>query len=69
MIASTEPLTAGFAITDANDPRARYFIALRRRFGQFLHDASASLRGRGEENTVDAVSMLVSRRPALCTVW
>ena len=59
MIASVEPLNAGFAISDPDDPRAVYFTALRERFGKFLHEASTSFRQQGEENTVDAVSMLV----------
>ncbi|KZV77572.1 hypothetical protein PENSPDRAFT_621096 [Peniophora sp. CONT] len=59
MIAGIEPLNAGFAINDPKDPRAVYYNGLRRRFGAFLHDASVSLRQQGEENTVDAVSVLL----------
>ncbi|KAI0034951.1 hypothetical protein K488DRAFT_76958 [Vararia minispora EC-137] len=59
MIAFAEPLNAGFAINDPEDPRAKYYTELRRQFGRFLHEASVSLRHQGEENTVDAVSMLV----------
>lgn len=59
LIASIEPVNAGFAINDPKDPRAVYYTELRRRFGAFLHDASVSLRQQGEENTVDAVSMLL----------
>ncbi|KAI0001825.1 hypothetical protein BJV77DRAFT_16959 [Russula vinacea] len=59
MIASIEPLSSGFAITDHQDSRAQYYLALRQRFGKFLHEASVSLRQQGEENTVDAVHALI----------
>ncbi|KAH9982676.1 hypothetical protein BGW80DRAFT_1433981 [Lactifluus volemus] len=59
MIASIEPLESGFAITDPQDPRAEYYVALRQRFGKLLHEASVSLRQQGEENTVDAVHALI----------
>jgi proteasome activator subunit 4 len=59
MIASIEPVNSGFAITDHQDPRAQYYLALRERFGKLLHKASVSLRQQGEENTVDAVHTLV----------
>ena len=59
MIASIEPINSGFVITDTEDPRYQYLSAVRRRFGKFLHSASVSLRQQGEENTVDAVQMLV----------
>jgi hypothetical protein len=59
MIAAMEPLNAGFCLTDPSDVRHRYITNLRCRYGQFLHKASASLRQQGEENTVDAVHMLV----------
>jgi proteasome activator subunit 4 len=64
MIASMEPLNAGFCITDPNDARHQYITYLRRSYGQFLHKASVSLRQQGEENTVDAVQMLVSSSSA-----
>ncbi len=60
MIASIEPINSGVAITDLQDPRAQYYLALRQRFGKLLHEASVSLRQQGEENTVDAVHALVS---------
>ena len=60
MIAAMEPLNAGFCLTDPNDERHQYITSLRRRYGQLLHKASATLRQQGEENTVDAVHMLVS---------
>ena len=60
MIAAMEPLNAGFCLTDPSDARHQYITNLRARFGEFLHKASASLRRQGEENTVDAVHMLVS---------
>ncbi|KAJ3973169.1 hypothetical protein EV361DRAFT_980091 [Lentinula raphanica] len=59
MIAALEPLNAGFCLTDSNDPRHQYMSKLRSRFGEFLHKASVSLRQQGEENTVDAVHMLL----------
>jgi proteasome activator subunit 4 len=65
MIASIEPINSGFAITDYQDPRAQYYLALRQRFGKLLHEASVSLRQQGEENTVDSVYALVSWLPSL----
>jgi proteasome activator subunit 4 len=59
MIASIEPLSSGFCLTDPNDLRYQYITSVRQRFGRFLHSASVSLRQQGEENTVDAVHMLV----------
>lgn len=59
MIASVEPVNAGFCIKDPNDSRFQYVKGLRHRFGAFLHNASVALRQQGEENTVDAVDMLV----------
>jgi proteasome activator subunit 4 len=60
MIAHVEPLNSGFPLTDPNDPRYKYYTSLRHRFGQFLHRASTSLLHEGEQNTVDAVMVLVS---------
>ncbi|KAH7880399.1 uncharacterized protein C8R40DRAFT_1165366 [Lentinula edodes] len=59
MLASLEALNAGFCLTDPSDPRHQYMSGLRWRFGEFLHRASVSLRQQGEENTVDAVHMLL----------
>ena len=59
MIASVEPINSGFVITDPEDPRYKYLLGVKHRFGRFLHSASVSLRQQGEENTVDAVQMLV----------
>lgn len=59
MIAMIEPLNAGFALSDPTDPRHQYITKLRQRFGTFLCKASNELRRQGEENTVDAVQMLV----------
>ncbi|KAJ4489583.1 hypothetical protein C8J55DRAFT_557490 [Lentinula edodes] len=59
MLASLEALNAGFCLTDPSDPRHQYMSGLRWRFGDFLHRASVSLRQQGEENTVDAVHMLL----------
>lgn len=59
MIASVLPLNASFVLTDVDDPRYQYVMRVRQRFGHFLHDASVSLRQQGEENTVDAVQVLV----------
>jgi hypothetical protein len=68
MIASIEPLSSGFAISDSQDPRARYYLSLRQRFGTLLHDASVSLRRQGEENTVDAVHTLVRWPPQVSPI-
>ncbi|KAG6902315.1 hypothetical protein C0995_001694 [Termitomyces sp. Mi166 len=59
MIASISPIASGFCLTDPEDPRYRYVSSLRNRFGMFLHRASVSLQQQGEENTVDAVDMLI----------
>jgi len=60
MIASVESLASGFCLTDPQDARYKYIAGLRRRFGEFLHAVSVSLQKQGEENTVDAVQMLIS---------
>jgi proteasome activator subunit 4 len=60
MIANIESIKSGFCLTDIADPRYQYTTSLKRRFGIFLHTASVNLRQQGEENTVDAVDMLVS---------
>lgn len=60
MIAVMEPLNSCFVLTDPDDARYQYVSKLRRSYGEFLHKASLSLRQQGEENTVDAVYMLVS---------
>lgn len=59
MIAIADPLASGFCLDDPNDLRHEYVVNLRRRYGEFLHEASISLLQQGEENTVDAVHMLV----------
>ncbi|KAF7306649.1 Membrane protein [Mycena indigotica] len=59
MIGVIEPIESGFVLTDPTDPRYAYISSLRRRFGEFLHNASRSLTQQGEENTVDAVEMLL----------
>lgn len=59
MIASIEPLNAGYPLHDPSDPRHQYMTRLRQRFGEFLHKSSVSLRQQGEENTLDAVHALV----------
>jgi proteasome activator subunit 4 len=59
MIGILEPVAACFALNDPADPRHQYITGLRNRFGHFLHKASESLQQQGEENTVDAVVMLV----------
>jgi hypothetical protein len=60
MIASVPPLDSGFILTDPSDPRYKFITGLKHRFGEFLHNASVSLRSQGEENTLDAVQMLVN---------
>lgn len=59
MLASIKPMNCGFQLTDPSDPRYQYLGRLKARFGEFLHNASVSLRQQGEENTVDAVQILV----------
>jgi len=61
MIASIDPVGSGFCLTESTDPRYEYMSSLRRRFGEFLHRASVSLRHKGEENTLDAVHILASQ--------
>ncbi len=63
MIGKITPIESAFCLTDVNDSRYQFVLSLRQRFGRFLHDASISLREQGEENTVDAVLMLVSLSP------
>jgi proteasome activator subunit 4 len=65
MIASIESVKSGFCLTDITDHRYQYIASLKHRFGIFLHNASANLRQQGEENTVDAVEILVSAGPRL----
>lgn len=59
MIAHCEPLQSCFVLTDPQDPRYKFVTGLRHRFGRFLRNASDSLRKQGEENTIDAVHVLV----------
>ncbi|KAH8835425.1 hypothetical protein DL96DRAFT_1702409 [Flagelloscypha sp. PMI_526] len=59
MIASCPPIRAGFCLTDPRDSRYQYIQKLRVEFGEFLHEASVNLLSQGQENTVDAVQMLV----------
>ena len=59
MIASVEPLSAGFALADPKDPRHQYLTSLKQRFGALLCKASTSMRTQSEENVLDAVHMLV----------
>ncbi|KAL0950828.1 hypothetical protein HGRIS_007590 [Hohenbuehelia grisea] len=59
MVANLDSVESNFCLSDPSDPRHQYMTSLRQRFGTFLHNASVSLRQQGEENTVDAVSMLV----------
>ena len=59
MIAPVDPLNAGFCLTDPGDERYQYITRLKSTFGEFLHRASLALRDQWEENTVDAVQMLV----------
>jgi len=61
MIAHVDPVNSCFCLTDASRPNYIFITNLRKRFGHFLHSASVSLRQQGEENTVDAVQILVSK--------
>ncbi|KAF8898398.1 hypothetical protein BD779DRAFT_1607219 [Infundibulicybe gibba] len=47
------------ATANMTNPRHQYITSLKRQFGNLLHKASVSLRQQGEENTLDAVHMLV----------
>ncbi|KAH7104159.1 hypothetical protein BKA62DRAFT_635182 [Auriculariales sp. MPI-PUGE-AT-0066] len=58
-IANIDPVESGFVLTNIADPRYQRVADLRQRFGQFLHSASQCLLSQGEENTVDAVVMLI----------
>ncbi|KAG8888929.1 hypothetical protein FRB98_006471 [Tulasnella sp. 332] len=57
-IATVKSIESGFALNDKNDIRYRQVAKLRERISRFLHKASASLRNKGDENTVPAVLML-----------
>ncbi|KAG8874746.1 hypothetical protein FRB97_005668 [Tulasnella sp. 331] len=59
-IATVKSIESGFALNDKNDIRYRQVAKLRERISRFLHKASASLRNKGDENTVPAVLMLIS---------
>ncbi|KAH8120571.1 ARM repeat-containing protein [Phellopilus nigrolimitatus] len=59
MIGHVDALKSCFVLTDPTDPRHKYLTGLRRRFGIFLRKASSSLRQQGEENTIDAVHILI----------
>ncbi|KAF9014988.1 hypothetical protein BDQ17DRAFT_1418116 [Cyathus striatus] len=72
MIATIEPLASGFSLRNSEDPRYQYISNLHQRFGNFLHDASVALRQQGDQNTVDAVQILVYdgvRRRALPVLY
>ncbi|KZW02065.1 hypothetical protein EXIGLDRAFT_736784 [Exidia glandulosa HHB12029] len=58
-IATVEPLESGFVLKNPEDPRYQKVYQMRQRFGNFLHRASTCLLRQGEENTVDAVQMLI----------
>jgi hypothetical protein len=68
MIASGEPISCGFPLSGPDDPRFQKFLTYRRRFSDFLLSASKVLRNQGEENTVDAILMLVSRSISRATL-
>ncbi|KAG9025662.1 hypothetical protein FRB95_009933 [Tulasnella sp. JGI-2019a] len=59
-IANVASIQAGFALDDPKDPRYQQVSNLRGRIGLFLHQASLSLRNKGDENTVPAVLILIS---------
>ena len=59
MIGRSLPLASCFVLTDEKDSRYQYLAGIRRKFGSLLKAASSSLRQQGEENTVDAVYLLV----------
>ena len=68
MIGTIKPIGAAFCLTDPADSQYQLVLSLKQRFARFLHNASISLREQGEENTVDAVLMLVSFLPTTYTV-
>lgn len=59
MVASGAGVACGYPLNDDNDPRRQKLMKYRRRFANFLISASRVLRQQGEENTVDAILMLV----------
>lgn len=59
-IASVKPLRSGFVFDNLADPRYQSINLLKQRFGSFLHTASVRLAVDGDENSVDAILMLVS---------
>ena len=63
MIGTIHPIGSAFCLTDPTDSRYQIALLLKQRFARFLHNASISLREQGEENTVDAVLILVSFSP------
>lgn len=58
-IASVKPVKSGFVFDSPSDPRYTLVSGLRDRFARFLHSASEKLVDEGDENTVDAILMLI----------
>ncbi|KZT40114.1 hypothetical protein SISSUDRAFT_983884 [Sistotremastrum suecicum HHB10207 ss-3] len=58
-IAEIEPLSCGFVLAERTDPRWQTMIAIKRRFGKFLHASSTLLQEQEGEKTVDVVHMII----------
>ncbi|GAA6033408.1 hypothetical protein JCM8097_006736 [Rhodosporidiobolus ruineniae] len=51
---------ANIPLSDPNDPRHRFVVDLRTRIGDFLHRSVQSLKSSGQEDSVDAIKMVIS---------
>ncbi|GAA5836406.1 hypothetical protein JCM11251_007072, partial [Rhodosporidiobolus azoricus] len=51
---------ASIPLTDSKDPRHRYVVDLRNRIGDFLHRSVQALKSSGQEDSVDAIKMVIS---------
>jgi proteasome activator subunit 4 len=59
MIAWGPGVEVNYPLKDPKDPRFQKVMQYRRRFAKFLLRSSQTLRQQGEENTVDAIHMVV----------
>lgn len=59
MIAWGPAIKVNYPLSDPKDPRFQKIVQYRRRFAKFLLRSSETLRQQGEENTVDAIHMVV----------
>lgn len=60
MVARCTVIEVGYPLKDAQDPRFLKIMGYRKRFVDFLLRSSALLRQQGEENTVDAINMVIA---------